>query len=138
MGCCALTFVFGAVTATAHVHGPGDHHAESRGLHLDHGHLSRSSNHDHHHGHHHGHDHGGAPSHATVHIVAGEHHHDGLYLNEAAARSVGSSVRAAIAMAAPGPVLDAPSTESKRKASAAAVFTDPPDKIPPRLRAPPA
>lgn len=139
-GCCALTLAFGFVVANAHVHDSGGHHAESRGLHLDHGHLGRSNHHDAHgdhgHGHDHGHDHGHGHAN-TAQGMAGGHHHDGLYLNAAVARAAGSGIRNVMAVAVAGPVVQAPAVSSDRTPVETADPADPPDKIPPRLRAPP-
>ena len=63
LGCSALYLVFGFMAGLAHVHESADHHQNSRGLHLDHGHLNDSGDHDFHHDQHHGHSHEATGSH---------------------------------------------------------------------------
>ena len=84
----AASWAFGFVVGAAHVHEAGDHHAELRGLHLDHSHLGETAGHSHHA--HHTHAHAGAgPSFDGRHM---EHHEgDALYLTVPAQRSLESA-----------------------------------------------
>jgi len=140
LGCCALYLLFGSVAGLAHVHESADHHQESRGLHLDHGHLDDPDGHDRHHGHHHYHATESAREPATR--TAGgrvEHHdNDALYLNAAANRSVLPKIFQMPAVVSAREVVDPPPQVFDRGDSTTGQPRDPPRKTLPRLRAPPA
>jgi ABC-type Zn2+ transport system substrate-binding protein/surface adhesin len=121
LGCCALYLSFGSMAGVAHVHESADHHDGARGIHLDHGHLSDSSDHDHddHHRH-------------TDH-----HDDDAVYLEATAARPLDSSVRLMPAVVSVDAWVDPPSRPSNCDEAVTSQPRDPPRKFPPRLRAPP-
>jgi len=137
MGCCALYLGFGFVAGMDHVHESAGHHEESRGLHLDHGHLSSSGDHDHQH---HDRTHGGTDERAPGFDARHASHHDddAVYLNATATRSVDPGARLAPAIVSAGTVVDPPSSRFGRDEAMSGSPRDPPRKIPPRLRGPPA
>jgi len=122
LGCCALYLAFGFVAGAAHLHEAADHHAELRGLHLDHTHL------------------GGAAGHEQERQLEHESPHDGdvLYLSATAVRSLDANVRLMPAMVAVGTTIDPPSTMSDRHEALPSQPRDPPPRIRTRPRAPPA
>jgi hypothetical protein len=132
LGSCALCLAFGFVAGVAHVHESADHHENSRGLHLDHTHLDHPSDHDHVHGSH-GKDQDGLD-------VRHPDHHEGdaVYLNGTATRSFEPGPRPVNAIVSVGAVAESPSMTSDRHTAVTAQPRDPPHKIPPRLRGPPA
>jgi ABC-type Zn2+ transport system substrate-binding protein/surface adhesin len=124
LGCCALYLSFGSMAGLAHVHESADHHDGSRGIHLDHGHLSDSSDHEH----------------ENDHDRRHTDHHDGdaVYLEATAARSLDSSVRPMTEIVSLDAWVDPPSSTSNCDEAVTSQPRDPPRKFLPRLRAPPA
>jgi hypothetical protein len=120
LGCCALYVAFGFVAGAAHLHESADHHAELRGLHLDHVHLGAGHEQERH--------------------LEHEPPHDGdvLYLSATALRSLDANVRLMPATIAFGATIDPPSTMSDRDDALAGRPRDPPPRIRTRPRAPPA
>jgi len=133
LGCCALYLVFGFVAGAAHLHESADHHAESRGLHLDHSHLG-SADHDHHLGH-------GSSDDDDVRFDSRHvgHHGEGdvLYLTATALRSLDSN-RLMPAIVSVGVTIDPSSATSDHDEALPGPPRDPPRKNPTRPRAPPA
>ena len=119
LGCCALYLAFGIVAGAAHWHESADHHAESRGLHLDHAHLGDTDDHEH-------------PGHPSP------HDGDVLYLSATALRSLDSSVRLMPATVSVGATIDPPAAMSERDEAAPGQQRDPPQENRIRPRAPPA
>jgi hypothetical protein len=132
-GLCALYLAFGSVAGLAHVHEAAGHHEESRGVHLDHAHV------DHHVDHHHadsrtGRDDAGVQT-DSQHV---DHHiGDAVYLSQSAIRSL-PNVRVLPTIVSDGPAIESPSLVSEFEGDRPGRPRDPPGKIPPRLRAPPA
>jgi hypothetical protein len=122
LGCCALYLAFGFVAGAAHLHESADHHAESRGLHLDHTHVGNSA------------DHQQEPR------IENESSHDGdvVYLSAPALRSIDSGVRLMPATVAVGATIDPPSTISDWDQEMPRRPRDPPRTTRIRPRAPPA
>jgi len=128
LGCCALHLAFGFTAGLAHVHGAADHHEQSRGLHLDHAHLTGDPGE-------HRHD---APRDLEVDTRHVDHHEgDAVYLNATAA-SVLASARVLPAVLPALPAVDRPLGTPEIRMARPSRPRDPPPKIPPRLRAPPA
>jgi hypothetical protein len=140
VGCGALHLAFGFLAGHAHVHRSADPHGESRGLHLDHGHVSDGHDGDRRHDHHHEGGSGGAAHDEGR--FQGRHadHHggDAVYLSETPVRSVDWSGRTMPAIASVGALIDPPSSASDRNDTAMGKPRDPPRGAPSRLRAPPA
>jgi hypothetical protein len=136
LGCCALYLAFGATADLAHVHQSADHHEESRGVHRDHRHLSAPVDH-HHHGHH---EHGDVEQGELP--IGARHaaHHEGdvVYLTATAVRSQQSIARTMPAIVSTGTAIEPSLPVTSREGVPATQPRDPPRKIPPRLRAPPA
>jgi hypothetical protein len=120
------------MAGAAHLHESADHHEESRGLHLDHTHLSDSA--DHGHGHDSPHD-----GHARLdgrHV--GHHGGDVLYLSATTLRLLDSSLRSLPAAVSVGATIDPPSAIEDRVAAMPGRPRDPPPQDRTRPRAPPA
>ena len=132
-GVCALYLAFGSVAGLAHVHGTAGHHDESRGLHLDHAHVEHHGD-RHHDGSRKDRDDAGAQI-DSRHV---EHHaSDTVYLGQTAVRSL-PNLRVLPAVVSVGPTIDSPVLASETESVRPGRPRDPPGKIPPRLRAPPA
>ena len=131
-GCCAAYLAFGFVAGAAHKHGAADHHAELRGLHLDHAHLGESS------GHGPTHSHRRAPGGART---GAQHlgHHDGdaLYVNVIAHRSLESGPSVVPATVTVGAVIDPPALPPVRRDELPVQLSGPPRGSPIPPRAPP-
>jgi hypothetical protein len=136
LGCGALYLVFGFMAGLAHVHESADHHQEYRGLHVDHGHLNDSGDHDHHHGH----SREAASGHEEqIHARHADHHDgDAIHLNTTASLTLDSNARVMPAIVSASTVIDPPSSSSELDETFSRQPRYPPRKIPPRLRAPPA
>jgi len=132
-GLCALYWAFGSVAGVAHVHGAAGHREEARGLHLDHAHLA-------HHGDHErddsltGRDDADARA-DSLHIA--HHSGDAVYLSQSAMRLF-PIVRVLPAIVPVGPAIECPLLVSGTAGVRSNQPRDPPEKILPRLRAPPA
>jgi len=126
LGCCVLYLVFGFVAGAAHLHESADHHAESRGLHLDHAHVGHATGHEH-----------GSSAHFDARHVA---HHDGdvLYLSATALRSLDGNTRLMPATVAVGATVDPPTATSDHDATRPGHSRAPPRSSRTRPRAPPA
>ena len=135
LGCCAAYLAFGFVAGAAHVHESADHHAQTRGLHLDHAHLGDSADHDHEHNARHESP-GGDVRFDTRHV--GHHDGDALYLSATALRSIDSSLRLMPATVSAGVTFEPPSAMSDCDETMADPPRGPPRRSPTRPRAPPA
>ncbi len=126
--CCAAYLVFGPLAGHAHVHGAASHHAEARGLHLDHAHLSGIDSHNR----------SGFRSTADVEARhVGHHDGDAVDLSAWAVRVL-ANARVLPAIFAGAATTEQPSDVSATLPEGPRPPRGPPTKIPPRLRAPPA
>ena len=128
VGLCAWTLTLSSVASLAHVHETAGHHEEVRGLHVDHAHLD--------------HDHGESPTRRDTGPQADNRRidhdaDDAVYLAGSAARLL-SDIRVLPAMQSVGPALDRPKQSSWCERTRLRQPRDRPEKIPPRLRGPPA
>lgn len=133
--CGAVYLAFGMLAGAAHLHESADHHAESRGLHLDHAHVGDAAAHGQKdHLEHHSHD-GDAPL-AQRHFA----HHEGdiLYLSATTMRSSGSHHRLLPAIVSFGAADEPPEAMSIRDVVIPGPPRDPPRTNRIRPRAPPA
>jgi hypothetical protein len=138
--CCAAYLAFGFVVGAAHVHESGDHHAEMRGLHLDHSHLGEHGGHAHHGEHaahsHHAHAHAGDQQ--RFHARHTPHHEgDAVYLTVPAQRSL-DSTQVIPAMVSLGFTVEAPAFAFTRGIEQPDAVRGPPPEGPTPARAPPA
>ena len=136
LGCCGLYLAFGLTAGFAHLHESDNHHAESRGLHLDHAHLGDLA--DHGHGRHFGHEspHAGDARPDSPHI--GHHDDDVLFLNTPALRSLDPTLRLLPATVSVVATIDCSWPMSGGDEATPAQPRDPPPGSPARPRAPPA
>lgn len=133
--CCATYLAFGLVAGAAHQHQSGDHHAQARGLHVDHAHMGHSTGQAHQHRHQHP-----SPHDGDARSVAGHaEHHEGdvLYLNAPALGSPVSTLRLLPATVSAAAAIDPPDVARARGATAQRQPKEPPRKRPTRPRAPP-
>jgi hypothetical protein len=135
LGCCALLLTFGFIAGAAHVHESADYHEDSRGVHLDHVHLNDLGDH--------GHGYDGSDEGDVGQARIGEKHdahHDGdvVYLDAAAVRSLGSSVRLTPASDSTGVVIVPPLVVAHCEQAMPGQQRDPPRRSRIRPRAPPA
>jgi len=135
LSCCAAYLAFGLVAGVAHQHQSADHHAQSRGLHVDHAHMGHSAEHGRQHRHQHPSPHDGGARSEVGHV---EHHEgDALYVNAPVMRSLDSTVLLVPATAASTAVVDPPDIMRIHRQAPPRQPKDPPRKRPTRRRAPP-